>query len=129
MKLLATLLALIALAVFSSCSSAPGAPGYSGPVPSPLAQQHLRDLAGSTFNDMGNELGGGDWSVGPFGVIPNNASAGGKGPVVRFEQDRVSKYIPVECDADVADLVKRVSGKTLSALEGDLSDAYKSVWN
>ena len=129
MKTLATMLALLTLAFLPACSSSPDAPGYSGAVPSPLAQQHLRDLSGATFNDLKNELGGGDWTVGPFAVIPNNASAGGKGPVIRFDKDRASKYIPIECDADVADLVKRVKGKTLGDLEGDLSPAYAEVWN
>lgn len=129
MKFIALLLALFTLSAFPSCSSSQSAPGHTGSAPSPLAQQHLRDLAGSTFTDLKNELGGGDWTVGPFGVIPNNASAGGKGPVVRLQNGLVSKYVPVECDADVADLVKRVSGQTLDDLEGDLSEAYATVWN
>lgn len=105
-SVLASLLALVA-----GCGSTlkPVPPGYSGSVPSGAAQQAIRQLAGKPLTTTGGRLGAATWTVGQFAVIPNPVS--GKGPVVMLAAaDGSPAYLPVDTDADVADLCRRVTG-------------------
>jgi len=116
--------ALAALAAACGSSSGTAVPGHDGPVPSPAGQRVLADLAGARVVDVG----GGEWAIGPFGVVPNPVSAGGKGPAVRLDSDSAQRWIPVERDGDVADLYLRARGSECPDVAGETSAAYRAAW-
>lgn len=101
-------------------------PGYSGPVPSARGQAVLLELQGRTFSDETGALGGGEWSIGGFGVVPNPVT--GKGPVVTLRQGAEVVYLPVEFQGDVADLYRRVTGRESPLMAGEdrkLGESYR----
>ena len=133
MKSTLVILAALACLTFGfvlGCASLgePGKTGYRGPVPSPAAQQLLRELRGETWTDAISAFGGGVWEIGPFSVKANDASPGGKGPVLRLDQGDDSVYVPLETDGDVADLFYKVMRKVAPNLEGDMSETYRALW-
>ena len=101
----------------------PPAPGYSGPYPSAKGQAVLRLLQGQVFNDVQGLIGGGAWTVGPFGVVPNPVT--GKGPVVLLTQGDRTVYLPVETLGDVADLHRRVTGSDSPLVSGQTGANYR----
>lgn len=121
-----TSILLLALLCSASCGGTTAPVGYSGPIASVEARNLLGELRGLTFDDAAGELGGGTFTVGPFGVIPNPRT--GKGPVVQLEGPRGEVWLPMEADGDVADLWTRVHGSAPDGVAGSTSDAYRSVW-
>ncbi|MFH0944978.1 MAG: hypothetical protein V2A76_07250 [Planctomycetota bacterium] len=113
---------VLVLTSLVSCFFDTPPPGYSGPVPSARGQAVLQELEGQVLTDGTGAFGGGDWTIGPFGVIPNPVS--GKGPVVLLEQDGETRYLPVETQGDVADLYRRVTGRTSPLVKGGTSERY-----
>jgi len=84
--------------------------GYSGTVPSVVGQGLIGKMRGKRLTvGAGAGLAVGVWTVDGFGVVPNPVT--GKGPVVLLK-DSAGKidYVPVDTDADVADLFERVTG-------------------
>lgn len=100
-------------------------PGYVGAVPGARGQFALSELQGKTFVDSTGALGGGEWIVGPFGVVPNPVSE--KGPVVRLSRGGDERWLPIETDGDVADFVKRVTGRESELVAGRTSVAYRNA--
>lgn len=124
-----TLLTLfIALTSLISCASDAPPPGYTGSVPSARGQAVLHELQGQILTDEAGVFGGGDWTIGPFGVIPNPVS--GKGPVVLLQQDGETQYLPVETQGDAADLYRRVTGRSSPLVPdpGKMSERYKKTF-
>lgn len=106
-------------AVASASSQASGALG--GHVNTALA-----GLKGKTLTDATGALGGGNWTIGDFGVVKD--VLGGKDPVLAVAQNQVTKYIPIGTEGDAADLVTRVTGSGSSVLKsGALSDGYQKA--
>lgn len=121
------LLLLLASAFAFACSNAGDpapAPGYVGVVPGARGQFELAALVGKTFVDETSAFGGGEWTVGPFGVVPNPVSE--KGPVVRLARGGEERWLPIETDGDVADFVRRVTGAT-ATVSGRTSVAYRNA--
>jgi hypothetical protein len=120
------LVAATLLAVAAGCGLAPKppAPGYSGTVPSGAAQTAVRDLLGKTLTTTGGRLGAATHTVGGFAVIPNPIT--GKGPVITLTMaDGGTGYVPVDTDADIADLYRRVTGAAHPTLpSGPPGDRY-----
>jgi hypothetical protein len=86
----------------------------------------LAGLKGKTLTDTTGALGGGDWTIGDFGVVAD--IAGGEDPVVAVAKGQVKKYIPIGTEGDAADLVTRVTGSSSSLLKsGTLSDGYRQA--
>lgn len=86
----------------------------------------LGALKGKTLADATGALGGGDWTIGDFGVVKD--VLGGKDPVVALAQNQVTKYLPIGTEGDAADLVTRVTGSASSVLKsGALSDGYSKA--
>ena len=102
------------------------APGYSGPIVSSKGQKVARGLAGASFTDKDGNLGGGEWTIVSFAVVPNPRT--GKGPVVEIRKGTRVEYLPMESDGDVIDLYRRVHDSPPEGLSGDMSQAYRSVW-
>ena len=125
---IARVLASLSLALAAACSGAvaPAPPGYSGPIASTDARDLLAQLQGEVLDDAAGELGGGAFTVGAFGVVPNPAT--GKGPVVQLEGPGGVVWLPMQTDGDVADLWRRVRGAVPDGLTGPTSDAYRAVW-
>lgn len=113
------LLPLLLLFALISCARE-DPPGYTGPYPDGDGQRALGDLRGKTFKDNA----GNDWTIGDFAVIPNDASPKGKGPVVQVKRGAVTKSLPVESNADAADLHKRATGKPHPTLSGTPGKVY-----
>jgi hypothetical protein len=118
-RLLATLPLLFALTA-CCCTTKEEPPGYSGPYPDGDGQAALRPLNGKSIKDAA----GNEWTIGPFAVIPNDASPKGKGPVVQLKRGAVEKWLPVESNADVADLHKRATGTPHPTLSGTPGKVY-----
>ncbi|KAF0244400.1 MAG: hypothetical protein FD180_2521 [Planctomycetota bacterium] len=114
----ALLPALFALAAISCAKEEP--PGYSGPYPNGDGQAALRPLQGKSIKDSA----GNEWIIGPFAVIPNDASPKGKGPVVQLKRGTVERWLPVESNADVADLHHRATGTAHPTLSGTPGKLY-----
>ncbi len=102
--------------------------GYSGPVISQTAQRVLLNMEGESFFDDLGVLGGGEWTIGRFGVVPNPVSVSGKGPVLKIRQLDNGQFMPMEADGDVADLYRRVHGSLPDSFDTTQSMAYKAVW-
>lgn len=86
----------------------------------------LSSLKGQTLTDATGALGGGDWTIGDFGVAQDVVA--GKDPVLAVAQNQVTKYIPIGTEGDAADLVTRVTGSSSSVLKsGALSDGYQKA--
>jgi hypothetical protein len=117
--------ALLVLATAGCGANSPPPPGYNGPVPGAKGQFALSELAGKTLVDTTGAFGGGEWTVGPFGVVPNPLSE--KGPVVRLTRGADERWVPIETDGDVADLVLRVTGERSAFVDGKTSVAYRNV--
>lgn len=130
----ATILLLFAVLVgcswLAGCNwlaPAPAPVGYSGPIASVEARNLLAELSGATFEDTSGALGGGTFTVGPFGVIPNPRT--GKGPVVLVDGAAGTRYLPMHTDGDVADLWAHVKGAPPAGIDMAMSDAYRAVWD
>jgi len=122
--------ALLLLVSFAGACSAldgsdPPPPGYVGTVPGAKGQFALAELVGKTFVDNTGAFGGGEWTVGAFGVVPNPVSE--KGPVVKLTQAGNERWLPIETDGDVADLTMRVTGKRSELVSGKTSVAYRNA--
>ena len=102
------------------CTTKEEPPGYSGPYPDGDGQTALRPLQGKSIKDTA----GNDWVIGQFAVIPNDASPKGKGPVVQLKRGTVERLLPVESNADVADLHKRATGSPHPTLSGSPGKVY-----
>lgn len=116
----------------SGCGAAadPPPPGYSGPLPSARGQAVLGELQGQVLEDRTGALGGGRFVIGPFGVIPNPVT--GKGPVVVLAKEGPGdageevRHLPVEREADVADLFERITGAASPLVRaGETSTNYR----
>lgn len=106
-------------AVSSASSQSAGVLG--GHVTSALA-----GLKGKKLTDVTGALGGGDWTIGDYGIVAD--VLGGKDPVLAIAQNQVTKYIPIGTEGDAADLVTRVTGTKSSLLtSGALSDGYQKA--
>jgi hypothetical protein len=130
-----TLLISSVLFAFVGCGSS-GSIGGLGSVSSVASQASgalggnvasaLGGLKGSVLNDATGALGGGNWTIGDFGVVAD--VAGGKDPVLAVAQNQVTKYIPIGTEGDAADLVTRVTGAASPALKsGALSNGYQQA--
>lgn len=95
--------------------------GYGGPIPSGSAQRTLGGLDGRTIVLA---QGGMPWTIAWFAVVPNPAT--GLGPVVCLEQATSKRYVPLPTDAEVADFVARVDGRT-EVPSSALDAAYRAA--
>lgn len=111
------------MTLLASCSPSAPPPGYDGPVPSAHAQSLLVGLAGERLAIPA--LGEGEWTLGGFSVIPY---AGTKGPVIVVTQSDQTRYLSVETDGDVGDLIRRVRGTPSAGLSAPLSRRYRELW-
>ena len=127
MRRLAAIVGLAAAAhLAAACNPVPPPPGpYAGPKPSVAAQHELGSITGSSVTFTKGPLAGDAWVVEGFWIIDNDVSRGGRGPVLRVRRGGRVEHIPVENDADVADLRFRALG-TGDAKAGRLSAAYKA---
>lgn len=120
---------LLLVSICCGCSALVGTdpppPGYVGTVPGAKGQFALSELVGKTFEDHAGAFGGGAWTVGPFGVVPNPVSE--KGPVVKLTQGGNERWLPIETDGDVADLTMRVTGTRSELVSGKTSVAYRNA--
>jgi hypothetical protein len=99
-------------AVSSASSQSAGVLG--GHVTSALA-----GLKGKKLTDVTGALGGGDCTIGDYGIVAD---------VLAIAQNQVTKYIPIGTEGDAADLVTRVTGTKSSLLtSGALSDGYQKA--
>lgn len=94
-------------------------PGYEGPLPSEEYRQRLQALEGSVFRDTADLVGGGRWRIHSFAVVPNPASPGGTGPVLRLERGDSTRYLPMATDEAVRRFFRMVPDST--AAGGDAS--------
>lgn len=106
---------------FACARREPPPPGYGGSVPSGSAQRALDALDGRT---IAFAQGAAPWTVAGFAVVPNPVT--GKGPVVRLTQGKLERYVPMPTDAEVADFVARVDGRTEAPLPA-LDAAYRAA--
>jgi hypothetical protein len=120
--------ALLALAgLLAACGDeAPSPTAWSGGVPSAAALEALKSIEGRGFFDTDGVLGGGRWTVGPWAVVENPLTV--KGPVVVVRQGERTAYVPVETDGDAAHLYQVATWTNHPTLRGDLSPAYRRVW-
>lgn len=108
----------------SACAPTAAPPGYDGPVPTGRGQTLLSQLAGERVTIAA--FGPGEWEIGGFAVIPH--SGGSKGPVLVVSQGDQQRYVPIESDADAADLYRRVHGAAPEGFDAVLSDRYRALW-
>jgi hypothetical protein len=112
--------------------------GYSGPLPSIAARDAIDDLAGQIFVDKTGALGGGEFFVSGFAVVPNPITIS-SAPVVLLSretsrteakwfdpQGKDGEYwVVVKTDADVADFTRRIRGAPPFGAKGNLSKNYR----
>ncbi len=115
----------LVFACADSKSADPPPPNYTGPVPGAKGQYVLNSLKGKILKDETGAFGGGEWTIDEFAVIPNPVST--QGPVLAMKQGGVLRYLPIENDGDIADLVLRVTGERSPLVKGTPSVAYRNA--
>ena len=106
---IAMALAAAAFAV-AGCAPAAAPPPYTGPQPSESAQHDLRAVIGNSLLMKTGPLAGTPWMVEGFSIVRNEVSPAGIGPVLRLRRGGRIEILPLENDADVADICLRVNG-------------------
>ena len=123
---LAFVLGLAVLALARCAGPDRAAPGHDGPVPSPEGQAVLTELSGKTVTDGSSST----WTIGPFSVTPyvDRKGARTKGPHVDLVAGTSRRALPVQTDADVADLYQRVTGRARPELaRGEITEEYRAA--
>ncbi len=113
----------LALTLQPACYDEPPPPGYSGPLVEADAQQILGALSGREFEDRDGVFGGGKWRVGGFSVTPYEGAPLGVGPHVDLAQAERRVFLPMEVEADAADLYRRVVGSEHPRLRSTVTSA------
>ncbi len=113
-------------------------PGYDGTFPSAAAQQVLRELTKTRWEDTKKVAGGGTWQLHDGGVTPHALgpcrgdvmdvhAAETKGPHLRLVREHLAICLPTTTDGDVAATLRWLGRAVPAGVAGEPTAAWRTA--